>query len=64
MQENLSPRYANNKRADQPAHPRSLISAFVIRSLESIVSALVKSKISIVYLVNLPLAETQRTNLT
>ena len=24
--------YANNKGADQPAHPRSLISAFVVRS--------------------------------
>ena len=28
--------YANNKGADQPAHPRSLISAFVVRSLNSI----------------------------
>ena len=27
---------ANNKGADQPAHPRSLISAFVVRSLDSI----------------------------
>ena len=26
--------FANNKGADQPAHPRSLISAFVIRFLE------------------------------
>ena len=25
--------YANNKGADQPAHPRSLISAFVVRCL-------------------------------
>ena len=30
--------YANNKGADQPAHPRSLISAFVVRSLDSIIS--------------------------
>ena len=30
--------YANNKGADQPAHPRSLISAFVIRCLDSIIS--------------------------
>ena len=29
-QENLSSRFANNKGADQPAHPRSLISTFVI----------------------------------
>ena len=30
--------YANNKGADQPAHPRGLISAFVVRCLESIIS--------------------------
>ena len=30
--------YANNKGADQPAHPRSLISAFVVRCLDSIIS--------------------------
>ena len=30
--------YANNKGADQPARPRSLISAFVFRCLESIIS--------------------------
>ena len=34
--ENLSSVFANNKGADQPAHPRRLISAFVIRCLESI----------------------------
>ena len=28
--------YANNKGADQPAHPRSLISAFIVRCLDSI----------------------------
>ena len=27
--------YANNKGADQPAHPRSLISAFFVRCLDS-----------------------------
>ena len=32
--------FANNKGADQPAHPRSLISAFVIRCLESIICKL------------------------
>ena len=32
--------YANNKAADQPAHSRSLISTFVIRSLDSIISIL------------------------
>ena len=30
--------YANNKGSDQPAHPRSLISAFVVRCLDSIIS--------------------------
>ena len=34
--ENLFLPYANNKDADQPAHPRSLISVFIIRSLDSI----------------------------
>ena len=32
--ENLFLLYANNKGADQPAHPRSLISTFVVRSLD------------------------------
>ena len=30
--------YANNKDADQPAHSRSLISAFVVRCVDSIIS--------------------------
>ena len=30
--------YANNKGADEPEHPRSLISAFVFRCLDSIIS--------------------------
>ena len=30
--------YANIKGADQPVHPRSLISAFVLRCLDSIIS--------------------------
>ena len=30
--------YANNKGADQPAHPHSLISSFVVRCLDSIIS--------------------------
>ena len=38
--------YANNKGADQPAHPRSLISAFVVRSLDSIISLISRSEIS------------------
>ena len=38
--------YANNKGADQPAHPRNLISAFVVRSLDSIISLVSRSEIS------------------
>ena len=30
--------YANNKGADQPAHPRSLISAYIVHCLDSIIS--------------------------
>ena len=41
--------YANNNDADQPAHPRSLISAFVVRCLD-IIPLLAKSKISSLYL--------------
>ena len=37
--------FANNKGTDQPAHPRSLISAFVIRFLESTIYNLATSKI-------------------
>ena len=29
--------YANNKGADQPAHPCSLISTFVVRCLDSMI---------------------------
>ena len=60
----------NNTGADQPAHPRSLISAFVIRFFESIISRLATSKISIFELVfvveqvglNHTLSETPETN--
>ena len=38
--------YATNKGADQPVHPRRLISAFVVRCLDSMISKLVKPKIS------------------
>ena len=38
--------YANNKGADQPAHPRSLISAFVVRCLDSIMSLVSVAQIS------------------
>ena len=38
--------FANNTGTDQPAHPRSLISAFVIRVLESAISKLATSEMS------------------
>ena len=45
--ENLSSEFANNTGADQPAHPRRLISAFVIRFLERTIFNLATGKISI-----------------
>ena len=44
--ENLFMPYANNKGADQPAHLRSLISAFVVCFLDSIIPLFSISKIS------------------
>ena len=44
--------YANNKGADQPAHPRSLSSAFNFHFLDSIIHILVKSKMLRPYLVS------------
>ena len=44
--------FANNKGSDQPAHPCSLISAFVIPLLDSIVSKLARSKISFLQVVS------------
>ena len=38
--------YANNKGADQSAHLRSLISAFVVRCLDSVMSLVSVTKIS------------------
>ena len=38
--------YANNKGADQTAHLRSLISDFVVRCLESVMSLVSVTKIS------------------
>ena len=39
--------FVNSTGADQPAHPCRLISAFVVRFLESIISILATSKNSI-----------------
>ena len=44
--------YVNNQGADQPAHLRSLISAFVVRCLDTIKPTLTKSKISRLQLVS------------
>ena len=38
--------YANNKDADQPAHPRSLISAFIVHCLDNIIPLVSVSEIS------------------
>ena len=38
--------YGNNKGTDQPAHPRSLISAFVVHCLDSMMSLVSVTKIS------------------
>ena len=38
--------YANNKGADQLSHPRSLISIFVVRCLDSMIYILPLSKVS------------------
>ena len=43
--------FANNKGAEQPAHLRSLISAFVIRLLESIISKHATSQVLIFELI-------------
>ena len=61
--------FANNTHTDQPAHPCSLISAFVICYMESIVCKLVTGEISIFWLVSvaeetvliLALTETPKT---
>ena len=50
--ENLALLHTNNKGADQLAHPRSLISPFVIRSFERIKTELATFSISILYLVS------------
>ena len=62
--------FVNNKGADQPAHPCSLISAFLICLLESIISIICTSRISLFYLVSvteqaglsLALRETPKTD--
>ena len=53
---------AKNKGTDQPTHSCSLISKFVIHLLESIISRLATSEISIFYLVSV--AEQAGLNIT
>ena len=57
--------FVSNKGADQPEYPCRLISAFVIRLLESIISQLASSKISVAKEtgLSLPLPETPKTRL-
>ena len=62
--------YVNNKGADQPAPPRSLISTFVVRCLDSIIPLLSISRISSLYLatvaeqagLSLPWSQTPKTS--
>ena len=42
--------YANNKGADQPAHPHSLISAYIVRCLDSVMSLVSVTKNSSILL--------------
>ena len=61
--------YANNKGADQPANPRSLISTFVIRCLDSIIPLVSISEIPCLYIasvaaqtgLSLPWSQTLKT---
>ena len=46
--------YANNKGADQPAHLPSLISTFVVRCLDSVMSVVSVTKISSLVLASVP----------
>ena len=53
--------YANNKGAEQPAHPRNQISAFVVRILDSIIPLVSISKISTLFL---PLIQEEQLSVT
>ena len=61
--------YANNKGADQPAHPSSLISTYVVCCLDGIIPLFSTSKISSLYLasvagqagLSLPWSQTLKT---
>ena len=51
-QENLTLLYVNNKGAKQPVHPLSLISTFVVHSLQSLIAKPAMSKVLIFLLVS------------
>ena len=61
--------YANNKGADQPVHPHSLISTFVVHCLDSIIPLVSVCEISSLYLasmaakagLSLPWSQTPKT---
>ena len=50
--ENLFMPYVNKKGSDQPVHPHSLISNFVVRCFDSIISIVAKNKVSSLSLVS------------
>ena len=52
--------FANNKRADQPAHTHRLSNAYVIHLLDSIISKLTTNKKSILWMVS----EAEKTGLS
>ena len=67
--ENLIMPYANNKDADQPAHPRSPISTFIVHCINSVIPPISIPKISSLYLasvaaqvgLSLPWSQTPKT---
>ena len=64
MQENLSSRFSDNNGTDQPALPRRLLSAFVIRFVEIIISKLTTGEISMPKLVSVDEKTGFKTSLT
>ena len=62
VMKNLFMPYANNKGADQPAHPRSLISAFVVRLISiSDISSLCLASVAVQTGLSLPWSQTPKT---
>ena len=69
MRKNLFMPYANSEGADQPAHPRSLISTFVVHCLDSIIplvsipqiSSLYPASVTVQASLSLPWSKTPKT---